>query len=141
MKNSRDKREPRRTKDKIQGASLTKKNVEKLGALDRSIDTLSDSYTVAESVASGAAGYESMSGDGKQHLVVLGWLCFLYYNSALNMAVATLTSVGSLPASWEILLVFHDVNAIDLQPLQSFVLNDRSTLLVCCIFNYHSFSI
>lgn len=61
MKNSRDKRTPRRTTtNKGQSAILSKKHVEKMAALDLSIDTLSDSHTVADSVTSGAAVDEDL---------------------------------------------------------------------------------
>ena len=71
MKNSRDKRTPRRTTtNKGQSAILSKKHVEKMAALDLSIDTLSDSHTVADSVTSGAAVDEDLVWTGKLYLRV-----------------------------------------------------------------------
>ena len=70
MKNSRDKRTPRRTTtNKGQSAILSKKHVEKMAVLDLSIDTLSESHTVADSVTSGAAD-EDLVWTGKLYLRV-----------------------------------------------------------------------
>jgi hypothetical protein len=65
MKNSRDKRTP---KGKSQGTSSYSKNVKKIS--DVILDTLSDSYTVSDSVTSGTAGdeYSTWTAEGKNSL-------------------------------------------------------------------------